>query len=118
MQILIPFMLRAILALAWQERNDWFMGMNLGVYYQPQVPAIRPDAFLSLGVPTFRDNGRLRLSYVVWDENNVVPQWVLEIVSKKPGNEYTDKFEIYREMGVLYPSSITLSEANSESFVQ
>jgi Uma2 family endonuclease len=102
LQVLIPALLRAILALAWQSRDDWFMGINLGVYYEPQVAAIGPDAFLSLGVPTFRENGQLRLSYVVWDENNVVPQWVLEIVSKTPGQEYADKFEIYQEMGVLY----------------
>jgi aminoglycoside phosphotransferase len=32
----------------------------------------------------------------------VVPQWVLEIVSKKSGGEYGEKFEIYAKMGVLY----------------
>jgi hypothetical protein len=78
------------------------MGVNLGVHYDPDQSAIGPDAFLSLGVPRFRDNGQLRLSYVVWSENNVMPLWALEIVSKKPGKEYGEKMEIYQEMGVLY----------------
>jgi Uma2 family endonuclease len=102
LQWLAPHLLRAILLLAWEERYDWFMGVNLGVYYDPNLPAIGPDAFLSLGVPRFRDNGQLRLSYLVWQENNVMPQWALEIVSKKPGGEYDEKMTIYRDMGVLY----------------
>ena len=102
LQLLIPILLRAILVLLWAERRDWFFGVNLGVYYDPDLPAIGPDGFLSLGVERFRPGGRLRLSYVVWQENNVVPQWVLEIVSKTPGNEYDDKMTKYAQMGVLY----------------
>ncbi|NJR38104.1 MAG: Uma2 family endonuclease [Leptolyngbyaceae cyanobacterium CSU_1_4] len=102
LQILIPTLLRAILSLAWQDRNDWFIGINLGLYHTPHQPAIGPDAFLSLGVPKFRANGQLRLSYVVWTENHVMPQWVLEIVSKQAGGEYDEKFHIYEEIGVLY----------------
>jgi Putative restriction endonuclease len=74
----------------------------LGVYYDLEAAAIGPDAFLSLGVPRFRENGQLRLSYVVWQENSVMPQWTLEIVSKTPGGEYDKKFALYQEMGVLY----------------
>lgn len=102
LQILIPTLLRAILVLLWTDRIDWFMGVNLGVYYDPDKPAIGPDAFLSLGVERFRPSGKLRLSYVVWQENKVVPQWVLEIVSKTPGGEYSDKMTKYAEMGALY----------------
>jgi Uma2 family endonuclease len=102
LQILVPYLLRAMLLLAWEERFDWFMGINLGVYYALETAAIGPDAFLSLGVPRFREDGTLRLSYVVWHENNVMPLWALEIVSKKPGGEYDEKFAIYQEMGVLY----------------
>jgi Uma2 family endonuclease len=80
---------------------DWFLGVNLGIYYNPDKSAIGPDGFLSLGVPR-RRNGKGRLSYVVWQENNIVPQWVLEVVSKTPGGEYDDKMTKYAEMGVLY----------------
>ena len=32
LQILVPTLLRAILAWLWSERSDWFMGVNMGVY--------------------------------------------------------------------------------------
>jgi Uma2 family endonuclease len=102
LQLLIPTLLRAILVLLWAERMDWFVGVNLGVYYDPNKSAIGPDGFLSLGVQRFRPSGKLRLSYVIWQENNVVPQWVLEIVSKTPGGEYSNKMTKYAEIGVLY----------------
>jgi Uma2 family endonuclease len=102
LQLIIPILLRAILTLAWRERQDWFLGINMGVYYKNGEPAIGPDAFLSIGVPRQRPQKPRRLSYLVWQENGVVPQWVLEVVSQKYGSEYEEKLEIYREMGVLY----------------
>lgn len=101
LQRLIPYLLRAILAHHWAERNDWFLGVNLGLYYAPDQPAVRPDGFLSLGVERVRSTGKLRLSYLLWKEQ-VVPQWVLEIVSDTPGGEYDRKFQLYAEIGVLY----------------
>jgi Uma2 family endonuclease len=102
LQLLAPFLLRAILLLHWTGRTDWFMGINLGVYYDAQKSAIGPDGFLSLGTPLFRPNGKLRLSYVVPQENGVMPQWVLEVVSKSQGGEYSDKMQEYALMGILY----------------
>lgn len=101
LQLLVPALLRAILALLWADRNDWFLGVNLGLYYEPKQPAIGPDAFLSLGVERVRSSGKLRLSYVVWQEG-VMPQWVLEVVSQKYGGEYDSKLEDYANLGVLY----------------
>ncbi|MCL6436497.1 MAG: Uma2 family endonuclease [Leptolyngbyaceae cyanobacterium HOT.MB2.61] len=101
LQILIPTLLRAILALLWEDRMDWFLGVNMGVYYDPKQPAIVPDGFLSLGVER-RRSGRGRLSYVLWQENNIVPQWVLEVVSQTPGGEYDEKMIKYAAIGVLY----------------
>ncbi len=101
LQLLAPMLLRGILLLLWHDRMDWFMGINLGVYPDPYQPAIGPDAFLSLGVDRVRENHKLRLSYLVYQEK-VMPQWVLEVVSRKPGGEYTKKFQRYAEMGVLY----------------
>jgi Uma2 family endonuclease len=102
LQILIPILLRAILALLWADRMDWFFGVNMGVYYEPDKAAIVPDGFLSLGVERYKARGKLRLSYVLWQEHNIVPQWVLEVVSKTPGDEYDDKMTKYAQIGVLY----------------
>jgi Uma2 family endonuclease len=102
LQIMIPALLREILAYLWADRVDWYLGINLGVYYAEDEPAIVPDAFLSLGVQRFRQNGKLRLNYAIPHENQVVPQWVLEVVSKTPGGEYDDKMKQYAQLGVLY----------------
>ena len=100
LQDLIPSLLKAVLALLWGNRWDWFFGVDMGIYYHAKESAIVPDGFLSVGVQRFIDED-LRLSYVVWEEQ-VVPMLVLEVVSHKRRGEYSSKKKIYRDMGVLY----------------
>ncbi|MFB8792401.1 MAG: Uma2 family endonuclease [Potamolinea sp.] len=100
LQDLIPGLLKAILAIIWANRQDWYFGVDMGVYYDPNQPAIVPDGFLSLGVERFIDED-LRLSYVLWEEN-VVPIMVLEVVSHKRRGEYSTKKQMYAELEVLY----------------
>jgi len=101
---LVPNLLGLILGFIWGQRWDWFFGVNMGIYHttgiNPRVPIV-PDGFLSLGVERIRGN-RLRRSYVVWEENGIVPMFVLEIVSQTPGGEYDEKISIYSQLGVLY----------------
>ena len=70
LQDLIPGLLKAILARLWANRWDWFFGIDMGIYYNPDLPAIVPDGFLSIGVPRFIDED-LRLSYVLWEEQRM-----------------------------------------------
>lgn len=100
LQELIPTLLKSILQILWADRMDWFFGIDMGVYYHPEQPPIVPDGFLSLGVERFYDE-ELRPSYVLWEEQ-VVPSFVLEVVSVTPGREYTSKLDDYAKMGVLY----------------
>lgn len=100
LQDLIPGLLKAILALEWKDRWDWFFGVDMGVYYEPDQPAIVPDGFLSLGVERFTDE-ELRLSYVLWEERQM-PILVLEVVSQKHRGEYSRKKQMYADLGVLY----------------
>ena len=100
LQDLIPSLLKAVLALLWEKRWDWFFGVDMAIYYHAKEPAIVPDGFLSVGVQRFIDED-LRLSYVLWEEQ-VVPMLVLEVVSQKRRGEYSSKKKIYRDMGVLY----------------
>ncbi|MDZ8237855.1 MAG: Uma2 family endonuclease [Nostoc sp. ChiQUE01a] len=105
----IPGLLKTILALAWCDRWDWFFGVNMGIYYHPDKPAIVPDGFLSLGVQRFIDVGKafsqgldLRLSYVLWEEKKL-PILVLEVVSQIHRGEYSTKQQFYaKELGILY----------------
>ncbi|MBV8885195.1 MAG: Uma2 family endonuclease, partial [Chroococcidiopsidaceae cyanobacterium CP_BM_RX_35] len=101
LQIPVAALLRAILSSLWAERQDWFFGVNMGVYYQPPNSCIVPDGFLSLPVVR-RKSERGRPSYVLWEENYVAPLLVIEIVSQTPGQEYEDKQAKYAQIGVLY----------------
>ncbi|MFB2917429.1 Uma2 family endonuclease [Aerosakkonema funiforme] len=101
LQDLIPYLLKTILALTWANRWDWFFGVDMRIFHDPEESAIIPDGFLSLGVERFIDE-RLRSSYVLWEENDIVPILVLEVVTKVSGEEYIGKKETYVEMGVLY----------------
>ncbi|HLO85724.1 MAG TPA: Uma2 family endonuclease [Nostocaceae cyanobacterium] len=101
LQLLIPYLLLDILSTIWQSREDWFFGINMGVYYNPNKPAIVPDAFLSLGVERFvGETGRL--SYVFWEEDGIPPILALEIVSQTYNYEYEQKKIDYAELGILY----------------
>ena len=104
LQNLIPNLLLAILAIAWSQRMDWYFGVDMGIYYLPgqfpQTPLV-PDGFLSLGVERRKRDGG-RLSYVLWEENNVVPVLALEVVSQTYGKEYDEKQRKYAQLGVLY----------------
>ncbi|NET59462.1 MAG: Uma2 family endonuclease [Symploca sp. SIO2E6] len=101
LQIWVSTLLAILLNWLWKDRNDWFWGVNLGIYYDQKKSAIVPDGFLSLGVELVpSEEGRL--SYVLWQENDVVPLLVLEYVSKTYGQEYDQKMADYAQMGVLY----------------
>jgi Uma2 family endonuclease len=100
LQDLIPGMLKTILAWLWADRTDWFFGVDMGIYYDPEEPPIVPDGFLSLGVERVFDE-ELRLSYPLWEEE-VVPTLVLEVVSQTYRGEYTKKKAQYARLGVLY----------------
>lgn len=90
LQDLMPGLLKAILAQIWADRQDWFFGVDMGIYYDPEESAIVPNGFLSRGVERIVDE-ELRLSYVLWEEQNIVPVLVMEVVSRKYRGEYSSK---------------------------
>jgi Uma2 family endonuclease len=103
-QNLLPNVLLFLLTAIWAERMDWYFGVDMAIYHttgaNPRVPVV-PDAFLSLGVER-KKQGKSRKSYLVWEENEVVPVLTLEMVSHSPGGEYDEKMAIYGRLGVLY----------------
>ncbi len=103
-QNLLPNLLLLLLTSLWAERMDWYFGVDMAVYHttgdNPRIPVV-PDAFLSVGVER-RKGGVSRRSYATWEERNIVPQFVLEMVSHKPGGEYDKKLSLYAKLGVLY----------------
>ena len=101
LQRLLADLLRTMLAGIFKDRADWFFGIDMGIYYNPDMPPVVPDGFLSIGVESVKTEN-LRLSYVLWEEKGIIPQFVLEVVSKKYRNEYSAKKDLYRSLGVLY----------------
>jgi Uma2 family endonuclease len=103
-QNLLPNLLLLLLTDLWSQRLDWYFGVDMAIYHttgaNPCVPVV-PDAFLSLHVER-KKGGKSRRSYVLWEENERAPVWVLEMVSHQPGGEYTDKLDLYARLGVLY----------------
>jgi Uma2 family endonuclease len=103
-QNLLPNLLLFLLTSLWAKRLDWYFGVDMAVYHttgvNPRVPVV-PDAFLSLNVERKKE-GKSRRSYATWEENDVVPLLVLEMVSHRPGGEYDEKLAIYAKLGVLY----------------
>jgi Uma2 family endonuclease len=102
----IPNWLIAILEQIWGDRQDWFFGVDMGIYdreaQKKSVPAVVPDGFLSVGVQRHKREGKGRLSYVLQEENEIVPILALEFVSKTYGQEYHKKMEDYAKLGVKY----------------
>lgn len=103
-QNLLPNLLLFLLLELWYKRMDWFFGVDMAVYHttgmSPKVPVV-PDAFLSLNVER-KKSGKSRRSYAVWEEQDTVPIWVLEMVSHQNREEYDSKMEVYAKLGVLY----------------
>jgi len=102
----IPNILLSLLAEIWADRDDWFWGVDMGIYYEPNIEepekskCIVPDGFLALGVPRNTGEGG-RLSYLLWHEK-ALPILALEVVSKKYNGEYDLKLAKYEELGILY----------------
>jgi Uma2 family endonuclease len=101
----IPNWLRIVLLRIWANRQDWFFGVDMGIYNREgqrrRTPNLIPDGFLSLGV--IRRKGEYgRLSYVLAEENEVIPILALECLSKTYNSEYDQKMQDYAEFGIKY----------------
>ncbi|BBC24418.1 Uma2 family endonuclease [Pseudanabaena sp. ABRG5-3] len=103
-QNFVPNLLLFLLEYIWKSRDDWYFGVDMGIYHttgvSPRVPVV-PDGFLSLGVER-RKNGGSRSSYVMWEEEDTAPILALEVVSHTYGDEYEKKLDIYCQLGVKY----------------
>ncbi|HLF91126.1 MAG TPA: Uma2 family endonuclease, partial [Anaerolineales bacterium] len=75
---------------------------NVGIFRSVHLPAIVPDAFLSLDVEPAEDwYAKEHRSYFIW-EFGKPPEVVIEIVSNKRGSELGKKMKDYAQMGIIY----------------
>jgi Uma2 family endonuclease len=102
----LPNWLLAVLEEIWSERQDWYFGVDMGIYdregQQKRAPTLVPDGFLSLGVTRHKRENKGRLSYVLQEEKNIPPIFALEYVSLTYNGEYQEKMQKYASLGVKY----------------
>jgi Uma2 family endonuclease len=97
----------------WHDRNDFFIGTNLSVYYLLDHPRKRlftgPDLFVVRNT-----DPRPRKSWVVWSEGGRYPDLVIELLS--PATEKTDrtKKKALYEQVFRTPEYIWFSVLNKE----
>jgi hypothetical protein len=94
MQLLL---LVSILEWAWREKNDFFIGANLTIYFSRQQLKHRdfrgPDFFLVKN--TTREP---RNSWVVWEEDGRYPDLIIELLSDSTTKvDQTTKRELYAQ---------------------
>lgn len=82
----------------WRERDDFFIGANLTVYYTHEQLRRRefrgPDFFLVLGVTRAPRN-----SWVVWEEDGRYPDLIVELLSDSTAQvDRTDKKSLYQNI--------------------
>lgn len=87
-----------VLQYHFRNKKNIYVSGNLFIYYVENVPdaVVAPDVFLVKGV-----SNKKRLSYKVWEEGGLTPDWVLEVTSASTRN--TDEEEKpwkYAQMGV------------------
>ncbi|WP_397333987.1 Uma2 family endonuclease [Oscillatoria salina] len=84
---------------AWREREDYFVGGNMFVYYSRTQAKNRdfkgPDFFVVLNV----DGSQTRQGWVAWDENGRYPDVIVELMSASTANaDLGEKKEIYQNI--------------------
>ncbi len=87
-----------VLRIFFQARQDVYVSGNLLIYYEKgnKDACVAPDTFVVFGVDN-RDRG----SYKVWEENNTIPAFVLEITSAATAaRDRRDKPKLYQKLGV------------------
>ncbi len=82
---------------AWQERNDFFIGANLTIYFSRQQLKKHdfrgPDFFLVKNTTKSPRN-----SWVVWEEDGQYPDLIIELLSDSTANvDRTLKRDLYAE---------------------
>jgi len=79
--------------LAYQEREDYFAGGNMFVYYSSEQARNRdykgPDFFVALNV----DGKKERQGWVVWEEGGRYPDVIVELMSPSTANQDKGKKE-------------------------
>lgn len=84
----------------WQGRTDYYVGGNMFIYFDPNQIRTRnfrgPDFFVVKGI---RDNTRWREAWVLWEEDGLGPNVVIELASQSTlAEDVGPKKDIYEQI--------------------
>jgi Uma2 family endonuclease len=90
-------LLLSCLARLWSDREDFFIGANLTIYFSPDMVKNKdfrgPDFFLVKNV-----SPHPRRSWVIWEENDRFPNVIIELLSDSTAAvDRTKKKQIYQD---------------------
>ena len=84
------------------QQQTFLAAANVGIYHTDGQPAIVPDIFLSFDVQVPQNWWeKQNRCYIIWRFGKP-PEVVIEIVSKKEGDELGKKLKIYEQMRASY----------------
>ena len=98
----------------WSDREDYFVGGNMFLHYDPEnrTKFRGPDFFLVLGV----ERRKRRKSWVVWREGMKFPNVIIELLSDSTRNEDKGmKKELYEK--VFRTEEYYLYDPHSQEFI-
>ena len=87
-----------VLRYFFRQRDDVYVAGNLLIYYEEGYPpsSVAPDVFVIFGVGNHK-----RKTYKVWEEENQVPNFILEVLSHSTAfNDRAHKKGLYEVLGV------------------
>jgi Uma2 family endonuclease len=89
-----------IITYFWRHRKDFYVGGNMFIYFDPDQIKKRnfrgPDFFVVKGVA---DNTRWREAWVLWEEDGLAPNLVIELTSQSTeAEDIGPKKEIYEQI--------------------
>ncbi len=90
-------LLMACLEYFWKDRDDFFIGANLTIYYSPEQIKTRdfkgPDFFFVRGASRTD-----RASWVIWEESGQFPHVIIELLSESTASvDRTTKKDLYAD---------------------
>ncbi|NJN49184.1 MAG: Uma2 family endonuclease [Alkalinema sp. RL_2_19] len=100
LQEFIPTFLKTLLISIWADRQDWFFGVDMGLYYSPDEPAVVPDGFLAIGVD--RIKSETSASATSSGRNKSYPNSRSKLSPKNIAVNTAPKKDFYQQLGILY----------------
>lgn len=88
---------------SWPHPGRTFQAfIGVGLFFERGRPGLCPDVMVALDTAAGDPHERANRSYFLWERGGRAPDWVIEIVSDREGEEDGEKLRTYHAIGVRY----------------